>query len=140
MLNKTMQNVFKKLYMHEYEILAEELCDKLYFHDLSDSSVYTNSMLLSACYGINHDNEDYSGYVGVTTQEMQSWLNGNNVWLTFGSYNNSNELIGNIIINACKKLNIKYEWENNAHIKIHIFSKPQNKPYFYGGSGILENI
>ena len=76
-----MQVTSEKLHMHEYELLADALCDKLYFHDLSDSSVTTNSLLLSACYRAKQEDEfenQYMGYVGVTIPEVNSWKMGCN--------------------------------------------------------------
>ena len=128
-----LKNYITSVYNYEYYLLEDHLKD-IYFHRLSDRSVYTTSMLLSDLLEANVDNE-YIGYVGITSQSVETWLKGGGMYLNFGSYSldsPDSQQIGIKIAEVCDRFNISYTWNQAANRRFIVNSIPSSVEYSYG--------
>jgi hypothetical protein len=145
-----------KYYNNEYSVLCEEL--PLDIVSVDDCYLpFENSEIIGHCKqramsnaGIVADQipNYYRGYVGFHDQNLQSWIDGKGIYLSYGSFKDNatdadHIAIGNTIIQVCNRIGLEYSWSGSLSDKINLqCSVSENKvyegdPYYLNLNGIL---
>jgi len=133
-----------KYYNNEYTILCEETCSDIMYID--DCNLpFENSEIKYHCTARAMDSidqpdqllENYRGYFGFHDQNLQSWINNEGIYLSYGSFkeNATDEDVMEIaheIIKTCDRIGIKYKWSGTIDEKIHLLSTVNNNKMFEG--------